>query len=581
MDHVMYSVLKKQIDEVVTDEKVSSAVNNYLEKNPPEAGATVEQVEQIQKNADDIGGLKSDLADITTKSEVTNQLGKTSSNPTNSSTSSEAYRGWATRVSNKGDFNYVDMFYNVSSETELTCFVRNDDFSSDIATSNTITVNGKGVAHFMFENKVHIAGDNLYIGVIGNANNLTFAMATLDNGTVTDDVTADNTGTLHGNWSKAYGSANWSQFKNASIAKSFSLNFSYGISENITSIKKANSEYLGGIIADIKTENHTDEIMIGENGKLYAQRGIKFTKIYVSANGSDATGDGSIEKPFATIFHANEVIENSDFFNRYIIVVGKGTYTDLQTRYSGDAGGNGFQGVICKNYVFYESEDINNPQDTIIYWDGASGFSNPTKSQIIDKCPFHIEGKTVTHIKGFKFECKNLRYAMHVETGGSGCGMDALIEDCILDWGGRPDVVSTESEYEYHNCPAIGTGTSPLSKLTISRCDIKNSESDFGFQNHENPLYITNNGQFSVLAGAEVTIKDCNFNNTNVQFRNLLSRATTSRLSETHDIATLINNVGIKRLYLNEYDGDGKDRWWRFELKANDIVTNDVTDVLV
>ena len=63
MDLVTYAVLNKKIDSVgnVPDEKITAAVNTYLNENPVAPGATAEQAAQIDKNVADIGKLKGDL----------------------------------------------------------------------------------------------------------------------------------------------------------------------------------------------------------------------------------------------------------------------------------------------------------------------------------------------------------------------------------------------------------------------------------------------------------------------------------------------------------------------------------------
>lgn len=65
MDLVTYAVLSKKIDAIgnIPDEKITEAVNAYLDENPPTTGATAEQAAQIDKNVADIGELKGDLAD--------------------------------------------------------------------------------------------------------------------------------------------------------------------------------------------------------------------------------------------------------------------------------------------------------------------------------------------------------------------------------------------------------------------------------------------------------------------------------------------------------------------------------------
>lgn len=65
MDSIIFGLLNKlnrKIDGVgsVPDEKITEAVNNYLDENPVTPGATPEQAAQIQKNTDDISELSED-----------------------------------------------------------------------------------------------------------------------------------------------------------------------------------------------------------------------------------------------------------------------------------------------------------------------------------------------------------------------------------------------------------------------------------------------------------------------------------------------------------------------------------------
>lgn len=65
INYILSKKLKKYVDDSVgnvPDEKISEAVNNYLEENPVAPGATSEQAEQIQDNTNKITELKGDLA---------------------------------------------------------------------------------------------------------------------------------------------------------------------------------------------------------------------------------------------------------------------------------------------------------------------------------------------------------------------------------------------------------------------------------------------------------------------------------------------------------------------------------------
>ena len=64
MDVLTYGLLNKKVEEAknVSGEKITEAVNTYLDENPPTTGATAEQAAQIDKNVADIGELKEDLS---------------------------------------------------------------------------------------------------------------------------------------------------------------------------------------------------------------------------------------------------------------------------------------------------------------------------------------------------------------------------------------------------------------------------------------------------------------------------------------------------------------------------------------
>lgn len=64
MDILTYGLLNKRVEEAksVSGEKITEAVNVYLDENPPTTGATAEQAAQIDKNVADIDELKGDLS---------------------------------------------------------------------------------------------------------------------------------------------------------------------------------------------------------------------------------------------------------------------------------------------------------------------------------------------------------------------------------------------------------------------------------------------------------------------------------------------------------------------------------------
>lgn len=298
--------------------------------------------------------------------------------------------------------------------------------------------------------------------------------------------------------------------------------------------------------------------------------------IYVSKSGSDVSGDGTKEKPFATIYKANESIVDNSKYNPYTIIVGHGTYTDLQEKYSGTYSGT-YEGVICKDYVYYESENVNRPDLTVISWNGASGFEEGTTftdAMFNDKCPFHIIGNVGgmhTHIKGFTFVCENTRYAMHVETEGKGIDVDWLIENCVFDWRGKTKLNT------YHLEPAIGMGSSPFEKGRIANCNIFNpnldnvSGKDYnGIQNHNNAFSSVYGFTPYMICGAEIEIENCNLNGLRIEFRTW---------SENYDTFNLLTLRNLTNVYIASFGfvGSATKQTWKGVVEACDIVANNIS----
>ena len=85
MDILTYGLLNKKVEEAknVSGEKITEAVNTYLDKNPVAPGATSEQAEQIQDNTNKIYELKGDLDKCNNDIQdiITNNKEKVNANP--------------------------------------------------------------------------------------------------------------------------------------------------------------------------------------------------------------------------------------------------------------------------------------------------------------------------------------------------------------------------------------------------------------------------------------------------------------------------------------------------------------------
>ena len=263
--------------------------------------------------------------------------------------------------------------------------------------------------------------------------------------------------------------------------------------------------------------------------------------LYVSNDYNEDT-DGFGETKFNSILSANNSISDNSYHNRYTIIVMAGTYTDLQDKYAGmsDVGLVGYRGVMTKDYVYYESENIYNPAATIIKWDGATGFDKSTlKSEdIIKKCPFHLDLNVHTHIKGFTFDCKNIRYGLHLESGGTGYATNWVVGHCTFIWGGRADCVDYANKT---TVPVFGCGHSFGEVGLIENCKIIPTHCTIGYQNHDN----ADNSDFGlpIKVGAKITIKDCDFGGTEIQARTLKGA-----YADTPNVLTLDNCINISAI---------------------------------
>lgn len=267
--------------------------------------------------------------------------------------------------------------------------------------------------------------------------------------------------------------------------------------------------------------------------------------LYVSNDYNENT-EGFGETKFNSILSANNSISDNNYHNRYTIIVMAGTYTDLQNKYAGmsDVGLVGYRGIMTKDYVYYESENIYNPAATVIKWDGATGFDKSAlKSEdIIKKCPFHLDLNVHTHIKGFTFDCKNIRYALHLESGGTGYATKWTVANCIFKWGGRADCVDYSGKT---TVPALGCGHSFGEVGLIENCKIVPANCTVGYQNHDN----ADNSSFGlpIKVGSSITIRNCDFGGTEIQARTLKGE-----YSDTPNVLTVdrcVNISEIKKLY--------------------------------
>lgn len=294
-------------------------------------------------------------------------------------------------------------------------------------------------------------------------------------------------------------------------------------------------------------------------------KGIEPIKLYVSKSGSDVTGDGSKEKPYASIFHANESIIDSSAEKPYKIIVAKGTYTDLQEKYAGDTTTGSYKGVNVKDHIYIESEDIEHPELTVLEWDGFTGFTSETYTEKIrsDMCLFHFNGRKASRkwasgLKGFTLKGMNTRYLFHIETNSD---QNILIENCIFDWNGTP-------KGQYHNIPVVGCGGSFNQAVTFKNCIFRNSESTAGVQWHDNVYPYSD---LNIYHGASFSFIGCKFDGLDLQMRS-------TNPNRDMPFSLIIEKCGGIRKAVFSQGGSATKNYWRghviSSLIAEDKISN-------
>lgn len=336
-----------------------------------------------------------------------------------------------------------------------------------------------------------------------------------------------------------------------------------GLDTSIESVNVVSGEFRQNLF--YRKNKFVDRLEVYTKDEIDDKLGeIHINKIYVATTGSDTEGNGTKEKPYATVLKANDVVTGASEKNKYEIIVADGTYTDLQEKYKGQ-NGSGYQGVIAKSYVTYKSQS-NNPEKCIFIWDGGVGYDTISNDTCTNKCFFHINSETInTVIKGFKFVGSNLRYCLHFE---SNCLTTPYIENCIFDWHGR--------DFSPKNGPVIGMGGSIFSHITFKDCKFLNSQNDAGIQWHDNAYpYDWMNGRYEPEGlcpkGAVIECIDCLFDNLNIQVR-----------SQNEDrpmpcCLILKNYGGLKNVYPSIIAGGTKNYWRLFNQCSfieNDLLTD-------
>lgn len=511
-----YGALKHMFENVVSDDKIKSAVTDYLTLNPVLSGATAEQAQQIEQNKTDVASLKKETGslkeDLDNYQDVNNNRfehenidnGSTIKNSTIDYNNGNAISpGFGVQVKTDAPILSVSTKIKASASDNLICSILKDDtvvcFDSKPVTTN--------LSELVFEFPRNYVNGVVTIR-LKTENNSNISYSVRGNGYTSDIMPEYNGQYLF----EQYNNKGWSQVYSATNTMLL-----YVKSRKTFTVKESVSKA-------IKQEKNVNYI-------------------FVATSGNDAAGDGTEENPYATIYKANETITDSSETNKYEIIVKQGTYTDLQEKYSG-VDGNSYQGVVCKPYVTYRSENILKPDLCVLKWDGADGYTKPvTDANCVNKCLFHIPTNSKgIYIKGFTFESKNTRYCMHIETTGSTDECDWHFENCVFNWGGRPD--TTEDGTVATAC--IGTGYSMLEFGEFINCIIKctnaNHANHMVFQSHDNPDNIFT----SIKRGEHLRFENCYFSIADGSDYAHIDLRTTKTSPIIPSFAEFINCSGIK-----------------------------------
>ncbi len=278
--------------------------------------------------------------------------------------------------------------------------------------------------------------------------------------------------------------------------------------------------------------------------------------IYVSTNGSDVTGDGSKENPYATIWYANSTIKDNSAENPYTIKVEDGVYTDLEERYS-TVTSDSYAGINCKNYVTYEG-NTEHPENVVLKWNGLKTEEQKQAGYFNGKTIFHIFNGVKTTIKGFTLDAVNTRYCLHAETGGLlNQETEWCVENCNLVWYGTPDAKTIVDR------AVFGTGCVAGEKSLIRDCNFYNyapklSISMFG--SHDNTVH-----QKDVTLGSTIIFDSCYFYGENTIVGNMdivrLTFDSKSRNDYSENSKTyIINCDSSSPIYISRNDNNF-DKW--------------------
>ena len=315
-------------------------------------------------------------------------------------------------------------------------------------------------------------------------------------------------------------------------------------------LSSLNNKPLSNIIEDLKVNNES----------------YTLTTLEVDIKYTSATSGYGVSR-FNSLIDAHNYTNNkSSETNRFIIKVHPGTYNDWSAKFAGsdDETGETYLGIRVNDYVYFESTDINHPENYILNWDGHSGFSEGYKmnsTQAMRRCLFHLDKRPLhTHIKGFTLRAKNTRYCIHLETAGTGWDNEWLIENCIFDWNGCPNVIG-------YNGATVGIGISSGESGHIKNCKWKNTDYA-GIVGHNNGFTVNqwNADKPFFVEGANLLIENCDLNGCSI------TQDTLNDNIDGFDLLTIKNCKNIKSV-TNGLQGNAVKQNWKVEIIQSEVLS--------
>ena len=519
-----------------------------------------ESADQIQKNATEIDSLKEDLSN----SNLIDIFEKKITTTTDKWDRPISFRHIWFPFTAKVNCNIKSISFNclvnndyIDSSNKFHCELLQNDGKTIIASATTgyEWVNNSTFVNFSFDlnGMIHKDG-NYYLHIYCLTRSFSYTITGYKN-VYEDDYILSSPPTLVNNAGNA-------TFEQSGTHDMIRLSVSMSISgKNITDISEIKDN-----IVNVKSDiSEIKDNIVNVKSDISEIKGIEPIKLYVSKSGSDITGDGSKEKPYASIFHANESIIDSSAEKPYKIIVAKGTYTDLQEKYAGDTTTGSYKGVNVKDHIYIESEDIEHPELTVLEWDGFTGFTSETYTEKIrsDMCLFHFNGRKASRkwasgLKGFTLRGSNTRYLFHIEANSD---QNILIENCIFDWNGTP-------KGQYHNIPVVGCGGSFNQAVTFKNCIFRNSESTAGVQWHDNAYPYSD---LNIYHGASFSFIGCKFDGLDLQMRS-------TNAEREMPFSLIVEKCGGIRKAVFSQGGSATKNYWRGHVVSSFIAEDKISN---